>query len=59
MTKKKPRMGRPPKGDAALRAVVPVRVTEAEREEIEAAAKGRPLSEWARPVLVEAARRKS
>jgi len=58
MKAKKPRMGRPPKGDAALRAVIPVRVTEAEREEIEAAAKGRPLSEWARPILVDAARRR-
>ena len=58
LMKKKPRRGRPPKGDEALAGRIQVRVTEEEAEEIKRAAKraGGTPSTWGRPLLLTAAR---
>lgn len=53
----KPRMGRPPLPEGMVKTVFTVRVTEAERAAIMAAAAdaGKPVTQWAREALLERA----
>lgn len=59
MKEQPPRRGRPPKAAAdKMSAALHIKLTEAERAEIDAAADGEPTA-WARAVLLRAARRKN
>ncbi|HEY2412102.1 MAG TPA: hypothetical protein VGI40_07660 [Pirellulaceae bacterium] len=59
MKQTKPKMGRPPKPpDERMDATVRIRFTEAERADLERAAGDADLSNWARRVLLRAAKRR-
>jgi hypothetical protein len=55
--RKKPKMGRPPLPKGMVRQTFTIRITPADREAFERAAKtaGKPVTQWARDVLIERA----
>ena len=54
----KARMGRPPLPDGAAKSVFAIRLSDSERDAVKQAAKqaGKPMSQWAREVLLQATR---